>query len=534
MLSTFYVTTDVDPARRLVRGSLRWAVAQADRPANQGSTVEITPSVTGTITLHAGELKVRSSMTISDLASGPLTIRQGTRAARLIDVVNNGRTTALTITGTSDTSPLTLTGGFARNSNGGGILVENPRSILTLNNVDVVGNTAAQVVNPRLGSGGNGGGIYTRGTVTLNGSSVSGNSARGLNAASGHAGGVYADQGVTMVGSHVDANAALNGAGILNVFGSVEVLNGSTVNGNTSSGNSLGTGSLGGGGISEMDGNVVISASQVNGNKTVGMYSGGIVLLIGGATLTDGSQVDGNRNNGPGGGIAANFGGAVVVQGGSQVDDNTAAGIGGGIVNFSATQTITVTGASQVSNNLLTNGEYAAESTGFLVLYAHPAAFLSGGRGDPMLASSFQLFLNAIGQRASLFQQAAAALPSGGAVQVGGGIASMLSGPVVVDAGSTISGNRFAETDAALPALGVGGGVFSNLGAITVGGATISGNTATGDGGGIWSGVSLTMTQSTVTGNTATGHGGGIFNRGSFTSSGSTIAGNTPDNTYPA
>ena len=73
-----------------------------------------------------------------------------------------------------------------------------------------------------------------------------------------------------------------------------------------------------------MDGNVIISGSQVNNNKTIGMYSGGIVVLLGSATVTDGSQVDGNSNNGPGGGIAANFGGPVVVTNGSQVNGNAA------------------------------------------------------------------------------------------------------------------------------------------------------------------------------------------------------------------
>ena len=103
----------------------------------------------------------------------------------------------------------------------------------------MVGNSAVQVNHPRFGAKGNGGGIYSSGTVTLDHTSVSCNSANGPNGASGHAGGVYTDQGVTLIASHVDSNTARNAAGILNVFGSVEVLDGSTVNNNSSYGNSI-------------------------------------------------------------------------------------------------------------------------------------------------------------------------------------------------------------------------------------------------------------------------------------------------------
>jgi fibronectin-binding autotransporter adhesin len=532
----FLVTNSLDPVGKLVPGSLRWAVARANHSGGQAATVEITPAVQGSITLHAGELRLSSSMTIENASGGPLAIRQATPSSRIFHVVNNPRATAVTITGQGDTDTLTLTGGRVRNGNGGAILVDNPRNVLTLTDVNVVGNSAAQVGNPRLGAAGNGGGIYSSGSVTLDHSRVSANSASGPNGASGHAGGVYTDQGITLVASHVDSNSARNAGGILNVYGSVEVLNGSTVNGNTSSGSSFSTGDLGGGGIGQMAGNVVVSASQVSDNKTVGMYSGGIVLLTGGVTVTDGSQVDGNTCNGPGGGIAANFGGSVVVSDGSEVVGNTGAGVGGGIVNWSETFGIVVTDHSRVAGNTLTNAEDAAVTSGLIQVYQNPSVrggFLAGGRGDAMLASALQLFVNTIGQRASLIEQAAAALPSEGLVQVGGGVSTILGGPIDVSGGSTIAGNHFAVVDASKPAGGIGGGVFANLATITVDGSTISGNVATGDGGGIWNGRSLSISNSTVTQNQAAGHGGGIFNRGTFISNNTKISNNTPDDVYP-
>ena len=572
---------------------MRWAVAQANLPRNQGSTVAITPTVQNSITLRAGEISIRSSLTIENESGHPLTIEQSSPNSRVFHIVNNPRTTAAKITGLSADSTLTLTGGRVRNENGGAILVDNPRNVLTLSYVNVAGNSAAQVNWNGRGTKGNGGGIYSSGTVTLDHTSVSSNSANGPNAASGHAGGVYTDQGVTLVASQVNSNTSRNAAGIFNVYGSVEVLDGSAVNNNSSYGNSVPTGDFGGGGIGEMAGNVIISASQVSNNRAVGMFSAGIVILLGGVTVTDGSQIDGNSNNGPGGGIAANFEGAVTISNGSQVDGNTGAGLGGGIVNFSETFGISVTGQSQVAGNTLTNVEDALATSGLISVGLDPTIqgpFVSGGRGDAMLKAALQLFVNACAQRISMIQQAVNAFPSNGTVQVGGGISSVLSGPIEVSGGSNISDNGFASTNAGKAANGVGGGVFGNLGPITIDGSTISGNSATGngfgagifgnlgvitidgssisgnsttgngfgagvfgnhgpnaidsstisgniatsDGGGIWNGSSLSISNSLVTLNKAVGHGGGIFNHGTFTSSNTSVVDNTPDDIYPS
>lgn len=70
----------------------------------------------------------------------------------------------------------------------------------------------------------------------------------------------------------------------------------------------------------------------------------------------------------------------------------------------------------------------------------------------------------------------------------------------------TISGLTLTFGDA-----GIGGGIlnFENL---TLDGVTVTGNNATGQGGGVWSsGGALTLVDSTISGNTATGDGGGIY-----------------------
>jgi hypothetical protein len=68
---------------------------------------------------------------------------------------------------------------------------------------------------------------------------------------------------------------------------------------------------------------------------------------------------------------------------------------------------------------------------------------------------------------------------------------------------------------------------------ISIDGSTINGNTATGDGGGIWNGSSLSISNSLVTQNHAVGQGGGIFNKGTFTSTNTSVVDNTPDDVYP-
>ena len=323
--STFYVTNTLDtPAP----GSLRWAVNQANWSHDPASTVDITSLVKGTITLQAGELSIRTGLTVENLSGNPVTLLQSTPNARVFHVFNGPKTGSVTIAG-RDVGTLTLSGGQVVNGNGGAILDDNPLGNLSLSNVTITGNSAIQVVSPQLALGGNGGGIYAKGTVTLDHSSVVGNSAIGPNGAAGQAGGVYTDYGITLVASHVDSNSARNAGGVFNVTGNVYVLDGSTVDGNSSSGNAFANGDLGGGGIGEELGQVTVSASQVSHNRTVGMYSGGIVLLLGGANILDGSQVDDNTNDGPGGGIAANFEGPVIVSGHSQVDGNTGAGIRG-------------------------------------------------------------------------------------------------------------------------------------------------------------------------------------------------------------
>ena len=80
---------------------------------------------------------------------------------------------------------------------------------------------------------------------------------------------------------------------------------------------------------------------------------------------------------------------------------------------------------------------------------------------------------------------------TGGRANIGGGIANLKTGTLVLKGTSSVSGN----TAEALPAgteedNGIGGGIF-NKGRLTVSGGNVSTNTAAYSGGGIFSGVGL-------------------------------------------
>jgi len=105
-LSTFLVINCTD---NLTPCSLRYAIAQANLPGNDGSMVKITNQVAGPIVLTAGELHINASMTIENLSGADVEIRQDTADARVfhvagaraLDVAVTGLTGAVTIDGGS-------------------------------------------------------------------------------------------------------------------------------------------------------------------------------------------------------------------------------------------------------------------------------------------------------------------------------------------------------------------------------------------------------------------------------------------------
>jgi hypothetical protein len=113
---------------------------------------------------------------------------------------------------------------------------------------------------------------------------------------------------------------------------------------------------------------------------------------------------------------------------------------------------------------------------------------------------------------------------TGNSAENGGGIYN--TGTLTVNNNSTVSDNG-------LPGIGFGGGIY-NAGTLTVSNSTVSGNFAW-FGGGIYNTGGATVSGCILSGNNAWGggNGGGINNNGyALTVSNSTFSSNTPDNIF--
>ena len=100
-------------------------------------------------------------------------------------------------------------------------------------------------------------------------------------------------------------------------------------------------------------------------------------------------------------------------------------------------------------------------------------------------------------------------------------------GPVLTINSGTVSVNNLTIKNGDNTSGYGGGGIFNGYGTLSLTNSTVSGNTATYDGGGIFNYGTLTLTNSTVSGNSAAFYGGGIFNEYGLTLTNSTVSGNT-------
>ncbi len=225
----------------------------------------------------------------------------------------------------------------ATNGNGGGVYMNSAPEV-TMNGGSITGNTAAN----------NGGGVYAfSGTFTMNDGTIAGNKATAKNG-----GGVYANgstaftvKGGTIGGSTAaDANAAKYGGGVY-------VKNGAfTMSGGKVTGNSA---SKDGGGVRLDKGTFNMSGSAVISRNTADTYGGGVDVNNGSFTMSGGS-ITGNNAAGDspdwsgGGGVFVFDDGSFTMSGGSITGNNA---IRGGGVELTGSGTMTVSGSVQITNN---------------------------------------------------------------------------------------------------------------------------------------------------------------------------------------
>jgi hypothetical protein len=296
MPSTLTVTNNLDSGA----DSLRAKIAAA----HNGDTINFAPALDGqTITLSNGELIIRKSLTINGFADRNVTISGG-GSSRVFELFK----------GVTDTlSGLTISNGFftgTGGAGGGGILVDTNANVM-VSNCTLTGNQAGQgagILNEgtltvsgstlsgnSCSSGGSGGGIHNDGTLTVSGSTLSGNSA-------GWGGGIYNDGPLTMSDSTLTGNSARYAGGALSNGGPA------TVTGCTFSGNSAASGGAIDNGLVAT---LTLSGSTLAGNSAGS--GGGIRVHNGTVTLTNDTVTD-NTARVAGGGLFIDSGATVYLD----------------------------------------------------------------------------------------------------------------------------------------------------------------------------------------------------------------------------
>ena len=331
LLLSSYLVTNVDDSGA---GSLRADIVMSN--ASPGAnTITFAPGLSGTIALTTGQLEIASNLTIVGPGASTLTI-SGNMQSRVFQV-DEGVTVSI--------SGLTVTAGRAPDGAAG---------------------SPASEVNGRFvdgtpgGAGGEGGGIYSLGTLTLSGDAISGNSAGlggaggagetipdptrptyvpgGMGGPGGKGGAIYSSGALSIMNSTLDSNRAGNGGP------------GAAGDPSHPIGNEGGVGGEGGGIYTT--GPLTITGSTIHANHAGGGGasgfsalgpdggSGGGVFATGPLTISD-SMIDANIA-GYGGSVSSDSG---LIEG----------GIGGGGGGIDAAGTTVLTG-STVSGNITGNG----------------------------------------------------------------------------------------------------------------------------------------------------------------------------------
>ncbi len=324
-------------------GSLADALAAAN--ANPDfDAITFDPSLNGQTIVLGGELLVTESVRIdgdlNDDGTPDITIDGGPGDNRVFKV----NTAAPVLF-----DGVTITGGYAKLANGGGLLV-NANGDVTLLNVDVQNNQAGYNMGVGMQFGGDGGGVSVgaNATLTLLGGSIANNSA-----AFSDGGGLDGDFNSTIIGDGVtiSGNTSYQTGGGVSTVGVLR-LDGAVVSNNRSS-------RSGGAGISGQPfSTIVLTETHLTGNNTP--YSGGAILSSGSLALV-GSLVENNSAAailGGGGGVYAT--GAATFTNSTIVGNDSTGGPG----NFGGGVAIGGAGSASFYNSTVTGNQASTAAGG--------------------------------------------------------------------------------------------------------------------------------------------------------------------------
>ena len=329
-------------------------IAGALGKASAGDTIHLANGTYSTSTSESFPISVAKSITIS-----------GASQADTIVSASGGRAFTLSGAGNSFTfQNMTISGGSAGSSNGGGIFASGV-SAVTLTSVTLTNNSAYHgggiyvsggsltLTNSTISTNtatSNGGGVYvTGGTLTTNATSFTSNIAA-------YGAGLYTNATtLSMTGGTLSGNnATYNGGAILyENTGSTSTISGATINGNNRAAN--------GAGIYQNGGALQISGSTLQANAATG--SGGASYLAAGTQTVATTTVA--SNTAPTGAGFYQAGGSLSVDK-SLLSSNTASATGGGaaINSGSASFTTSTFTGNKANGTLSTNGGGAIYKTG--------------------------------------------------------------------------------------------------------------------------------------------------------------------------
>jgi CSLREA domain-containing protein len=508
--------------------TLREAIAAAASgdTINFASTLFDSPQ---TININ-GQLVIDKSLTINGRGANLTTVRNVAAASGTSRVF-------LITSGTVNLNGLTITGGNITNnafSNLGGGISNN--GTLTLTACAVTGNINANDGSVS-GIGVGGGGIFNNAgaSLTIIGSTISGNTARKSNG-----GGIQNFGTLSIINTTISGNSAEGDGG--GIMASAATLINSTVTGNSCARSTFG----GGGGINS-DGNqsrvrnTIISGNtapsnpevsgSLSGSSTNNLIGGNARLLplgnYGGATMTHALLPDSP---------AINAGNDCVLTANGCGDGNAALTTDQrgkprvGTVDigaFEAPANLVVTNTFDSGVGSLRDAITQANSTADdeSISFEIPPSDAGCANGVCTITlTSGELTIDATSTAGSLLISNAATTSA--AVAISGNNASRV---FLVNNGANLTLNAVTVTRGNSGS-GSGGGIFNNGGTVTLTNSTVSGNSAV-NGGGIFNFGTVTITNSTISGNSANNIGGGIFNNGgTVTLTNSTVSGNSAGN----
>ncbi len=296
---TFVVTTDAGSGP----GSLTQAIFDANTSPDTNDKITFDGSLSGKTILLGGELLITDAVTIVGLGSKVLTVNGG-KAGRIFHTQSAG-IASLTLSGMTLTDAKRT--GAAAADRGGAIFSED--DAVSLTDVIITGNTSENDGAGVALAGGN--------TLTIIDSIISNNTTTGT---FGDAGGVFANNGPTVLiqNSTVSGNSSFfSGAGVYFVNGKVTI-DSSTISGNTSSGATQ-TYSGGGGVYFVGSFNDILISNTTISNNLANFNGGGILFRSSGSVYNSfkiqNSTITSNRSLAPSASPGSTSGGGIAITG---------------------------------------------------------------------------------------------------------------------------------------------------------------------------------------------------------------------------